>query len=222
MMGSGHFRSQTIQEAIEDALANDPLREFFTWWDNVTQQDVNALARRLETAPGEREMQRYFEQYPTVLIQHLGGGHGRWVIPQKKLGLQYVTDFLIADRHSAGYIWTAVELESPKAIMFTKSGDPSARLTHAIRQITDWRIWLERNRDYAARPRGEDGLGLTSISPRLPGLIIIGRESDLVSDTGARRMELADRMNIEIHTYDWLVRSIQGRLNALARLRAGR
>lgn len=59
--------------------------------------------------------------------------------------------------------------------MFNKSGDPSRYLWHAIRQIIDWRVWLEFNRDYAARSPDDGGLGLADISPSVPGLILIGR-----------------------------------------------
>jgi hypothetical protein len=58
--------------------------------------------------------------------------------------------------------------------MFNKSGDPSQFLWHAIRQIIDWRVWLEYNRDYTARTPTESGLGLEDITPGIHGLIIIG------------------------------------------------
>jgi hypothetical protein len=35
-------------------------------------------------------MQSYLSAHPELLIQHLGGGHGRWVIPQKRLGAEYL------------------------------------------------------------------------------------------------------------------------------------
>ena len=63
--------------------------------------------------------------------------------------------------------------------MFTGKGDPSAALTHALRQLSDWRTWLTFNRDYAARPRAASGLGLLGIEPELEGLVIMGRDADL-------------------------------------------
>lgn len=94
-----------------------------------------------------------------MLIQHLGGGHGRWVLPQKRLGAEHVPDFMIGEKDSLGYRWQAVELEHPKDRMFTKAGNPTAKLTHAIRQIQDWRTWLQQNQNYAARPERAKGSG---------------------------------------------------------------
>jgi len=90
-------------------------------------------------------------------------------------GIKLIPDFVIGDRHSGGFEWTLVELESPTAAMFNAKGDPSATLQHALRQLTDWRTWLEVNQNYAARPRRDAGLGLTDISSNAQGLVLIGR-----------------------------------------------
>ncbi|MGC3971624.1 MAG: DUF4263 domain-containing protein [Pirellulales bacterium] len=121
----------------EQELAKDPLRDFHVWWLDACEADVTDLEQRLESAKREEDLQEYLEQRPMSLVQHLGGGHGRYVIPRKRLGAEHVTDFVIGHRHSGGSEWQAVELESPKSKMFTKAGDPTKELTHAIRQITD-------------------------------------------------------------------------------------
>jgi hypothetical protein len=66
-------------------------------------------------------------------------GRAAWVKPKQRLGSEYEMDFLIAQQRSSGLIFYAVELEPPQAILFTKKGDPPAALTHAFRQISDWR-----------------------------------------------------------------------------------
>jgi hypothetical protein len=75
---------------------------------------------------------------------------------------------MIGDKHSLGHEWQAVELESPLKPMFNNNGDASRYLVDAIRQIQDWRSWLTRNQDYAARARNESGLGLTDITGNVP------------------------------------------------------
>ncbi|MFC1805789.1 Shedu anti-phage system protein SduA domain-containing protein [Planctomycetota bacterium] len=150
-------------------------------------------------------MQRYFEDHPEFLVQVLGGGHGRWVIPQKRLGSEHVTDFLLGERHSFGYEWLAVELESPKRRMFNRSGDPSATLTHAIRQIHDWRGWLKRNQPYASRPREESGLGLPDIDCNVTGLVLIGRRDDVDPSTNELRRQMVTDLRIQIHSYDYVL-----------------
>jgi len=190
----------------EQIIANDPLGEFLVFWKDICPPDVDSFEEKLNAAEDERDMQSYLEEHPLMLIQHLGGGHGRWVIPHQKLGVQFVTDFVIAEKSSIGFEWVAVELESPTVQLFTKKGDPSAALTHAIRQVSDWRAWLKKNQNYAARSRSESGLGLTDIDSDLPSLIIIGRESSLNPATKELRRQLGGDLKIKIHTYDWLVR----------------
>ncbi|TET71794.1 MAG: DUF4263 domain-containing protein [Candidatus Aminicenantes bacterium] len=199
----------------EDIPANTPLKEFFVWWDNISKKDITALKKLLRTTEKEHDLQEFLQNNPIYLIQHMGGGHGRWVIPKQRLGAEHVTDFLIGERHSAGFEWQAVELENPNAPMFTKQGDPSKQLTHAIRQIQDWRAWLQRNQNYASRPKIESGLGLTDIVSTIPGLILIGRRKETDPITNERRRQMAHDLHINIHTYDFLLESAKGRIKAL-------
>jgi hypothetical protein len=64
---------------------DDELAHGFVWWDDITAEDIDAYRTVLETARDERPLQKYLALHPILLIQHLGGGHGRWVIPQKQL-----------------------------------------------------------------------------------------------------------------------------------------
>lgn len=194
----------------EELIANETLKDFFVWWDDITQEDVDAFNEILNNATIENEVQTFLEKNPILLIQHLGGGHGRWVVPKKRLGAEYVTDFIIGERHSYGYEWRAVELENPNAPMFTRSGDPSSHLTRAIRQIQDWRAWLQRNQNYAARSESEGGLGLIDIVAKIPGLILIDRRENVDSRSNERRRQMVNDLGIMIHTYDFLIDSAQG------------
>jgi Shedu protein SduA, C-terminal len=159
-------------------------------------------------------MQLFIEANPRILIQHFAVGRGAWVKPKQRLGSEYEADFLIAQQGSGGLIWYAVELERPQAILFTKKGDPSAALTHALRQINDWREWLSRNRGYAAQSREKEGLGLIDIHPELDGLIIMGRGADIDTRTTARRRRLARDYRVEIETYDWLLSEARERFES--------
>ena len=156
-------------------------------------------------------MQLFLEDHPRMLIQQIGGGRGAWVIPQKRLGSEHVTDFLVAQKASDGFIWYAVELERPQEKMFNENGDPSATLNHALRQIGDWRDWLSNNRGYAARPRERSGLGLIDIDPELEGLIIIGRNANVDQSTTERRRRLMRERRVKIETYDWLLHQARER-----------
>lgn len=173
----------------------------------------------LKKTSGERPIQAFLEQHPKILAAIMDGHLGRWVVPQKRLGAEHVPDFLLGDNSSYGVQWWAVELESPTCRMFNKSGDPSARLTHAIRQIQDWRSWLSDNRAYAQRKTTRGGLGLFGIRATLPATIFIGRASDLGESDQNRRAQMRDELRIDIASYDRLLRHaayISGSFDELA------
>ncbi|MGZ5011910.1 MAG: hypothetical protein ACXV74_13220 [Methylobacter sp.] len=107
------MRFEGLEGLLAEMLAEDPLRDFFTWWDEVYDEDLDALKATLDGAKKEEDVQQFLQLNPKLIIQHLGGGGGRYVIPKARLGAEYVTDFLIAERHSFGFEWQAVELESP-------------------------------------------------------------------------------------------------------------
>ena len=203
----------------EEIIADDPLREFFVWWDDISEDDLESLEKVLQSALREQDLQAFLQSNPILLIQHLGGGHGRWVIPKLRLGSEHVTDFVIGHMHSFGHEWQAVELENPKSRTFTKAGNVSKELSHAIRQIQDWRAWLQRNQNYAARAKSEGGLGLTDIISDIPGLILIGRRNNIDPATNERRRQMVKDLKIQIHSYDYLLSCISGRIKALTRER---
>ena len=208
----GRIPSQAERDA---EIAASPNGEFFTHWldAKVDAKAIKQFPKVVESADDERPIQQFLQKNPSLLIRHLGGGHGRWVIPQKRLGSEFVSDFIIGDAHSLGHEWFLVELESPRAKAFNRSGDPSKQLAHAIRQIEDWRVWLTKNLDYAGRKRTESGLGLAEIHPDLAGYIIIGRRDEGEEKNRSRLRQYMRKHNVEIHSYDWLMDSAGGRVD---------
>jgi len=168
--------------------------------------------KALASAKDERPLQKFIERFPSMLVQHVRAGGQRWVISQKRLGAEYVPDFLIGWRSSAGVEWQAVELESPCVPLFTKSGEQSEQLRHAVRQVQDWRRWLLRNNAYASAPADQSGLDLKEIRADLEGLIIIGRRESSDPQWNDLRKQIMSDLQIQIHTYDWLVETVADRL----------
>lgn len=191
---------------IERLIRNaQDLPEYYVFENKITFKKLDEFEQLLAQSTTERPIQKFLEKNPEILTQWAGGGHGRWLVPQKRLGAEHVTDFIIGERNSAGFTWTAVEIESPTARLFTKGGDPSAKLTHAMRQIFDWQAWLAKNIDYACRDRSEGGLGLRDIRSETPCIIIMGRRKDLSEQTKGLRQQLCLRSGISIMTYDRLI-----------------
>jgi Domain of unknown function (DUF4263) len=193
------------------------LIDAFVWWDDITAADVEVYRKVLDEAADEKPLQKHLANNPLLLIQHLRGGHGRWVLSQKRLGSEYVPDFVIGAESSSGFEWQFVELQSPRARLFVpSSGRYSRQFDEGIKQIQEWRRWLDDNRQYARNPRSQNGLGLTDVSGRDPGVLLIGREVDLDKNDRQRRRQLDLDLNIRIHTYDWLIREAEARVRELA------
>jgi len=114
------------------------------------------------------------------------------------LGPTYETDFVTYFDKSLGRYWLLIELEAPSRPLFTTSGDPSRYLTHAIRQITDWQVWIRDNNAYART-------FMTDVVDPI-GVVVIGRRSSLSPDNKRRLREML-RQNpmLEVMTYDRLI-----------------
>jgi uncharacterized protein YjbI with pentapeptide repeats len=181
---------------------------------------VRSFATILNAAKDERPLQKHLEQHPSLVLACIAPNHRGWVVPQMRLGSEYVADFMACGLTSLGHEWLGIELESPAAAMFLKNGEQSETLRHAIRQIHDWRDWITNNLDYARRPRQDSGLGLRDISGEFPGLILIGRRSELDPMTMQRRRRLSKELRIEIRTYDFLLQACEHFQPGTAPLRA--
>ncbi len=197
---------QRVSDAKRSAQRSEYLSQFWTKWDSITAADARALKRALNSATHERDLQEVLEHRPNILVQVLQGGHGRWVIPRPRLGSKFEPDFLLAVASSIGMEWFGVELESPKHSLFTKKGDPRQALTHAIRQIQDWRNWLSQNLRLARAPRSEQGLEFFGIDAEISGIILIGRRKNTGSEEDqALRRRMIREHRIVIRSYDWLL-----------------
>lgn len=195
--------------------ARNELQEYEVSWDAITAEQVAALEAALGNARNEEDIQRFLSENRVFLVQHLGGGHGRYVLAKPRLGAELVPDFLVAEMSSIGLEWHGIELESPSAKLFKASGEARYQLTHAVQQVMDWRGWLTQNGACARNPKCEDGLGLVGIDADLPATILMGRRGQAFpSNFNVYRRQMK-RLHIEIHTYDWLLEQAEHRAKAL-------
>jgi hypothetical protein len=95
--------------------------------------------------------------------------------------------------------WVLVELERPRHRLFTKAGDPSSELTHALRQIADWRSWLQNNLHFARTL-------LTDIVPLCDVAVVLGRREN-VDDQDRDRLEMLQLQTpgLRVATFDALL-----------------
>lgn len=91
----------------------------------------------------ETEVHNFLKAAPYILEPF----HAQiWSKP--RFGEKLVPDFLI---RSMDDNYTIVEIEQPSFSILTKSGELSAKTTHAKRQALDFRDWVVNNRLYAAQ-----------------------------------------------------------------------
>ena len=124
------------------------------------------------------------------------------VLSKIRLGSEFETDFVLCtDQRSLGFMYDFIEIEVPHVAPFTKHGDPSARLTHALQQVDNWRRWLEANRQEAKRLFPSD-LFIRKDSPSFNFVVVIGN-SENSEQWLDRRNELARKLGVSIRSFDF-------------------
>jgi hypothetical protein len=139
------------------------------------ENDFKQLLR--DAKDDEERIHQFLARYPALLplwrpLQNV-------VFSKLALGNQYIVDFAFARENSLGLTWHLIEIEPPTYRLFNKSGDPSARFTHAQRQLLDWASWFEENRDYVAKhlPFGSRAREMRLSKPEL--ILVMGRRSQI-------------------------------------------
>jgi hypothetical protein len=148
--------------------------------------------------PGVREsdIHEFLSEHSSLFF-----GQDAFVISRAELGSDFQVDFVIArDQASYGIGYTFVEIETPQSLVYTRSGDPSARLTHAIQQVLNWKTWLTRHRVHVRRFFPSKYWGWEEFT-NLSFCIVIGRRGSQASVT-AKRNVLARETGISIRSFD--------------------
>jgi hypothetical protein len=178
-----------------------------TSWHSLSIEEVRRRADELKdlinTAQDERPVQAYLEQNLGLLIQLVSCGPRAYVLPQPRLGSEYIPDFAVGCLSSGGIYWTLIELENPNFEVLTRQGQPTAKLTHAIQQINDWRIWLRDNSQYA-----QNELGYRDLNAEFNATIVIGRRKEQTRRGQQRYRELSQGRRLEIMSYDRLLEQV--------------
>jgi hypothetical protein len=176
----------------------------------VSEDDIAELETVIANAQDERPIQEFLGKNGHLLTALLGGRE-RYCIPKKRLGSEFVPDFIIGDVDSFGIRWVLVELETPNSGIYLKDGlelDEKARKGNS--QVISWRDWLLNNIAYAHKRRSENGLGLFDIREKADAIVLVGRRSRIPKTTNALRRDYRQSNNIQIHSYDWLIESLRG------------
>ncbi len=119
-------------------------------YERIVQHEWTTLLNR-EPPPAEQQIQSFLEQHPCLIpgAFSLGSrsGHHPYpcaVIAQAPLPSynHRVPDFLWLSKSSELEQPVLIEIEAPGKRWWTQKGQPTAYLTHALNQITEWKAWF--------------------------------------------------------------------------------
>ena len=153
----------------------------------------------------EEKVHQFLVDFPMFLP--LWYPYENTVFSKLPLGNQHTTDFAHVREDSPGAKWHFIEIEKPCDRLFTKAGNPSAKLTHAMRQLHDWESWYLENRDYVGRHFPFSELRLANIHANPELRLVIGRRAEIGNNERKLMQRLSDRP-IMIMTFDRLADQI--------------
>jgi hypothetical protein len=183
-------RTYEIEQSPEEPLSWIQYEQFVT-------AEWTALLNR-NSPPSEKEIQTFLEMHPSMVpgaFGFVGGESGHY---PRLCGLITQPSLPSYDRRVPDFMWLAqssdteepvlIEIEAPSKRWFTKNGKPTAALTQALHQITDWKVWFDTPRNVEAF-KAFYGLDLGWHARRLrPSyLLIYGRRAEANADSSRTR-----------------------------------
>ena len=108
------------------------------------EEIIAEFQRRLDEQTNKEEPLHLFLRDNPIL---LAPDHIKCLF-KPKFGEKYVPDFILVQVADYDEKCTLIEIEHAEHKLFTKNGDPTAELNHAMTQIDDWRDWLKLNAGY--------------------------------------------------------------------------
>jgi hypothetical protein len=136
--------------------AVDPLVKRLT--ASQVEEDVDEYLGLLDAGASESKVQTFLgaRSYFFNGVIRLWGYSSLY--SKIRLGTQHEIDFVCFDTGSYGPEWRLIEIEVPNKRLFTKFGEPSAHLLHAIQQVRDWHDWIHKNPGILHLSSGTQGL----------------------------------------------------------------
>ena len=135
-------------------------------------RELYALCELLARSPKEEELQVYLQSNPGFLAGLTGTPDNTdlAVLFKPKIGTQFVADFCVLQSYQGGSVANLIELETSDDQLFTKNGNPARRYATALKQVEDWRIWIDRNKVHFAKELVRTAKALPLISAKAPRL----------------------------------------------------
>ncbi len=131
-----------------------------------------------------------------------------FTISKLNLFSQYTPDFVLVDeKGSLGLEYTLVEIEKPSTVTVTQQDNPASGLTHAIKQIRDWKHWIERNSQDAGSIFPSKFSHETNT--HIKYMLIAGRRSNISHEQQAERVKVANEVGYDIRSFDFITDNLK-------------
>ncbi|MDF2545784.1 MAG: hypothetical protein K0R93_682 [Anaerosolibacter sp.] len=173
-----HFIYMNNIYSVDERFSKDIFNSFREATLQINSRVIQDFKSLLDKNEREESYQTYLGKFP-VMLEPLA----KEVLTKQKLGLEYITDFVIR-KYDNTYI--IVEIEKPSTRIFNKNNDFSSEFTHALGQVIDFQEWIESNIAYANRIMPD------IITPE--GMLIIGRSDNLTN----QQIRKLNRLNVNL------------------------
>ena len=220
-------------------IKKHPLAPYAVDWAEPMPTAIKLFMGQLKSGANSVAMRSLFRKYPSLLVMHLKGTEGRWVVPNTIFQIDRGPEFYLAEKSSDNYEWTTVALCNADEKLLNRGGYPTRSLRNAA---TSAMAISPGKRTFGRKPPKMQDLldalsqwhGITSSKPtdderfsagsyhvQKARVVLIGRDGDDIdSDRDLRRKlgwSLGERPNgtnsgqILIRSYDWLLATISER-----------
>jgi hypothetical protein len=118
-------------------------------------QLYNEFKSLLDGSVEEAPLQSFLERHPDIIVHtFFQGAYNPVVFPKFRLADEFIPDFVMIGHRSAPS-WDVDLVEIEPAVLneplFNKQRQPTGRLRIAERQVFDWQVWIEKNREFFIR-----------------------------------------------------------------------
>lgn len=202
-----------------DYKVPDNFIEFKPGWyrDFDFSKEADALKEELDKSKKENDIQHYIKDnkkwfIPASLFEDYDFGHHEaYIVPEQKLGREYIVDYMLLGRNSIGHQIILVEFENVNVdYRLQTSNMESEEVRKGLTQLRDWKRWMDDNRHYFM-----NSCGLVDISRNIPSwgiyyCLVVGRRNRMDSISNQMRGQTQrDTPGLHIVSYDRLVDNVK-------------
>lgn len=200
--GKLSFDLQYLRSGLHGALSRSVTPDDHAAFDYLRLYEVTKLEddcrqfkSLLDRKVAEEELQNFLEAHPIFFARFSASR----LIAKPKIMIKYVADFAILNRRKELLL---IEIEKANMQLLTKGRRITARLQHAVTQVTDW---IQEVSDHKTAVLNSHGIELKEVAV-VRGVVIAGRSPS--DDEEARSLRRAFSGDVDFYTYDDLLRDI--------------